>query len=472
MCRVAGVYGHRYAASMVRTLLFAQQHGGQDSCGIGVPGQPLVRALDLVDEAFPDIQLSRKMPGRHAVGHVRYATQGSISIVNAAPFVRETTFGTISLSHNGHVINYNEVHAFLAKKGIGFDGTNDGELMLNLIVWKAEQNDHDIVGAIRYAMKKVRGAFSIVLMAPDGMYAFRDRFGVRPLVLGKKREAFFIASETCALDKCGARYVREIKSGEIVRITKRGLESFNGFQCNGCRHCIFCPIYFAFPSSIVFDVPVWEFQDRMGARMATLFKPTFDQIVDKWGRDKVVISPVPDTSRESTLSFCRKLGTMDLYDEVIIRSHFAGRTFMAPLQLIRDLKVKLKFSFIKKKIKGKVVVLLDDSIVRGSTLRKMVEILKKLGALAVYVVIYSPQIKGPCNLGIDTPTLEELIAVRKGGPDKVARHLTADFLLHCSVQDLKDIVMSFGLNPEDFCYACFDRNYPFESPIDLLEPPT
>lgn len=467
MCRVAGVYGYRFAASMVRTLLFAQQHGGQESCGICVSDFPIKKGLGLVTEIFPDSQVSQLLPGKYAIGHDRYATQGSVTLDNAAPFECTTSFGTVFQAHNGHVINYWELRKFLARKGIGFNGTNDGELILKLIVWKAEQNGHNLVEAIRYAIKKVRGAFSIVLMAPDGMYAFRDRYGYRPLVIGKKRKAYFIVSETCALDKCGARYLREVKPGEIIRISKPGLESFVGFQPNRCASCIFEPIYFAFPSSIVFGMPVWEFQGRMGMRMAELFRPKFEELLKQYHRDQIVISPIPDTAMSATRAFCRELGAEDLYDEVIIRSHYAGRTFINAEQLVRDLKVKLKFSFIKKKIRGKVVIILDDSIVRGSTLRKIVGILKKLGALAVYVVIYSPQITGSCFMGIDTPTRKELVANAKGEPDKVARFLKADYLLHCRVADLRSVVCSFGKDPNDFCYACFNRRYALRVPKEV-----
>lgn len=467
MCRVAGVFNHRFAASYVRMGLFSLQHGGQDSCGIGVPGLPVVKGLGLVDNVFPDTKVSRYLPGRSAIGQDRYATQGSIDIENAAPFEHLTSFGRYILSHNGHIMKdrYNKLRDFLVKKGMRFLGSNDGELMLNLIVYRVEQNGGDVIDAIQYAMKKVERTFSVILLTPDAMYAFRDRYGYRPLVLGKKKRAHFVASETCALDKCGARYVREVNPGEIVRISKADIISFIGRKCNGCQKCIFELIYFAFPSSTVFGIDVWEFQRSMGARMGTLFAPTFAELVRQYGRDKVIICPVPDTARVATLQFCRKLGATELYDECLIRSHFTGRTFMSPEQVMRDLKVKLKFSFIKKLVQGKVVVILDDSIVRGSTLREMIRILKeKCGALAVHVVIYSPQIIGSCHMGIDTPTIIELIANRKGDAAKVAKYLGADGLLHCRVQDLRDVIASFDQNPSGFCYSCFTGRYRFRIP--------
>jgi len=462
MSRIAAVFGHRFASTVTRDMIFALQHGGEDGCGIAVPGKRPVRKIGLVSDAFPGISFEDLSPARRGIGYTWNATRGmKKSVENVAPFVRDASFGTFYLAFDGNIINHREIRDFLIRKGIGLNGTNHGELILKLIMWKAEQKKGDLMEAVRYAMRKMIGAFSVVMLGPDCLYAFRDRKGVRPLMLGKKKRTYFVASETCALDKCGARTIREIGAGEIARISRKGVESLKGVLSLDRKSCIFCPTYTAFPTSKVFGILVHEFRTRMGSRMGDNFKDQFQQLIERYGRENIVISPVPDTGTIATMGFARGLEAMDLYEEVIFRSRYAGRTFINITQAIRDYKVKMKFSFIKKLIKGKVIIIVDDSIVRGSVTRGIVRILKKLGAIAVYVVIYSPQIFGLCNLGVDTPTDGELVANRKEGIDGVADYLGADGLLHCTVDDQKSVVTDMGLDPGQFCYACFDGKYPY-----------
>lgn len=464
-CGIFAVFGHRFAANMAFFGLHALQHRGQEACGICTP-EDLVKGMGLVTDVFPDEKSSRQLKGSMAIAHNRYSTQGKNILANAAPFERSTSFGKIAVVHNGHIINYDEARSFLERKGLGFNSFNDGELHLQMIAYALERNGGDYIKAIRYLKKKLKGAFSIILMTPNELYAYRDDFGFRPLALGKKNKAYFLASETCALDICGARYIRDIEPGEIMRINKKGIESFKDGKTNHFTFCIFELIYFAHPNSKVFGISVWKFRKLMGQQMAHLYISDLrlQKLLEQQTREDIIICPIPDTAIQPAQAFCQKLGLSDRLEFALTRSHYVGRTFIQPEQIIRDLGVRLKFAPIRELINGKIVVLIDDSIVRGSTSRKIVRMLKRAGARMVILIIYSPQIIGPCHMGIDTPDYYELIANTKGDPQKVAKYLTADYLLHCQIPDLKEVIAQCGKSPENFCYACFSRKYPFPVP--------
>lgn len=464
-CGIFGVYGHRFAANMAFFGLHAQQHRGQEACGICTP-ENIIKGMGLVTEVFRDEKSSRQLRGRMAIAHNRYSTQGTNILVNAAPFERITSSGKIAVVHNGHIINYNESRSFLERKGLGFNSFNDGELHLQMIAYASERNGGDYIKAIRYLKKKLKGAFSIILMTPDGLIAYRDSFGFRPLAMGKKNNSYFLASETCGLDICGARYIRDIEPGEIIKINKKGIQSFKDDEANHYAFCIFELIYFAHPNSKVFGIPVWKFRKLMGQRMAHLFISDLklQRILEQNARENIIVCPIPDTAIHTTQAFCQKLELSERLEFALTRSHYVGRTFIQPEQIIRDLGVKLKFSPIREMIDEKIVIVIDDSIVRGSTSRKIVRMLKKAGAKMIILIIYSPQIKGPCHMGIDTPDYNELIANTIGCPQKVARYLTVDYLLHCKVFDLNEIIIQCGQNPKNFCCACFNRRYVFHVP--------
>ncbi|MGC9337310.1 MAG: amidophosphoribosyltransferase [Candidatus Cloacimonadia bacterium] len=456
MCGIIGVNPsggiQRYDAGQCAVLgLFAIQHRGQESCGVALSdGNKIIlrKEMGLVKEVFPDNE-AQKLDGKLAIGHVRYPTKGKSDIKNAQPHVLTTLHGPcFALASNGDIVNYKNLREELEKEGVFFESDNDGELILKYIgFWHITKN-YSIIGAIKRVMANFQASYSSLLLTKDRIYAFRDPFGNRPLVIGKTDEGTFVfASETCSLDILDAHFIREVRPGEIVWVQDGQLQSHqeNPDMYRLHHHnaqCVFEMIYFSRPDSIVFGHKVYDFRERIGSKLAEneTIKPD-------------IVIPVPDSSNFIGLGYAKKLGVE--FDLGLIRNHYIGRTFIKPAQTFRDEGVRQKFNVLPEYLNDKIVTLVDDSIVRGTTLKKIVRLLKKNGAKEVHVRIGSPMIKYSCYYGIDTPTREELIASQKSIED-IRAFLDADSLRYLTLEELKNIVTQ----NEEFCYACFDGIYP------------
>jgi amidophosphoribosyltransferase len=456
MCGIIGVSPReemqQYNAGQCAVLgLFAIQHRGQESCGVAVSdGNKIIlrKQMGLVKEVFPDNE-AQALDGKLAIGHVRYPTQGKSDIKNAQPHVLTTLHGpSFALASNGNIINYKELRVELEKEGVFFESKNDGELILKYIgFWHITKN-YSIIDSIKRVMANFQGSYSSLLLTKDRMYAFRDPFGNRPLVIGKTDDNIFVfASETCSLDILDAHFIREVKPGEIVWVQGSQMQShqenpdtYRLYPHNA--QCVFEMIYFSRPDTIVFGHKVYDFREKIGSKLAE----------NETIKSDIVI-PVPDSSNFIGLGYAKKLGAE--FDLGLVRNHYIGRTFIRPTQTFRDEGVRQKFNVLPGYLNGKIVTLVDDSIVRGTTLKKLVRMLKQSGARQVHVRIGSPMIKYSCYYGIDTPTREELLANQRSVED-IRAFLDADSLRYLTLDELKDIVTQ----NEEFCYACFDGIYP------------
>ncbi|MBN2018060.1 MAG: amidophosphoribosyltransferase [Candidatus Cloacimonetes bacterium] len=455
MCGIIGVYKKDTKSSNASQLavlgLFAEQHRGQESCGIAYHNGfkiQLMKKMGLVKEVFNDVTL-KSMNSHIALGHVRYPTKGSSNIGNAQPHILRNLSGPkFALASNGDIVNYKTLRSQLESKDVYFESDNDGELILKYIAYYHEREGLSVVDSITRVMENFEGSYSTILMVKDELYAFRDPFGNRPLILGELDDkTFVLASESCCLDIIGMNFVKEVSPAEIIHIDKKGLQSIkqdpHQFRSNEHEaHCVFELIYFSRPDSIVYDHTVYSFREHIGEKLAE----KEDIITD-------VVMPVPDSSNFIALGYAKKLG-MD-FNFGLIRNHYVGRTFIAPEQTIRDENVSQKFNPLPGFLKGKKVTLIDDSIVRGTTLKKIVSMVRKHGAKEVHVRIGSPMVKYPCYYGIDTPTYEELIANQKS-VDDIAKYLHADSLRYLTVAELQGLVK----DRKNFCFACFDGDYP------------
>ncbi len=457
MCGIAGYFSRNgsWASAQVMLALYAQQHRGQESCGIAsTRGTHLVahKAMGYVKEAFPEEKL-KAVSGTASIGHVRYPTRGSSALENTQPYIIETLSGPIyAIASNGDIVNYDEIADELRVKGVHFASNNDGELLGRFIVYYHEREGMEITDAIRLLMKRIKGAYSAVFLAKENLYAFRDLMGFRPMMLGKVGDDIAITSESCAIDILRADETREVNPGEIIVVTPKN-EYFLQYNdkplladANGKhqvrRHCIFEMIYFARPDSCQFDEYVYGVRNRIGARLASY---------DDFEADVVV--PVPDSANFIALGYANAKRIP--FDMGLIRNHYVGRTFIKPDQYVRDESVRQKFNPLRDFFAGKRVVVIDDSIVRGTTIRKLVRMIKGAGATEVHLRIGSPPVKYSCYYGIDTPTREELIANRMDD-DEICEYICADSLKYLDRADLASCVA----RPEDFCFACFDGNYP------------
>ncbi len=454
MCGISGYFSRstQPAASQVMLALYAQQHRGQESCGIAVSDGKKLRLhkeMGYVKEAF-SIQTLEKLSGFAAIGHVRYPTRGASAICNTQPYLIETLSGPIyAIASNGDIVNYDEIANELRVKGVHFSSKNDGELLGRFIVYHHEREGMEIVDAIKLLMKRIKGAYSSVFLTREALYAFRDIQGFRPMMFGRVGDDIAIASESCALDILRAREMREMKPGEIEVITRRSERSIDteqqpllGNTPPRLRHCVFELIYFARPDSTQFDEYVYDVRHKIGAKLAEH---------DDFEADVVV--PVPDSANFIAMGYANaKNLPMHL---ALIRNHYVGRTFIRPDQYTRDESVRQKFNPLKDFFTGKRVVLVDDSMVRGTTIRKLVRMVKGAGAAEVHLRIGSPPVRYSCYYGIDTPTRGELIANRMSIED-IRTYLDADSLKYLTIEDLQTCVH----DSSHFCYACFDGNYP------------
>ena len=434
--------------------LYAEQHRGQESCGIAVSngrGLCIHKAMGYVREVFTD-KILETLSGFAALGHVRYPTRGSSSLLNAQPYLIETLRGPIyAIASNGDVVNYDEVAMELRQKGVHFTSNNDGELLGRFIVYHHEALGLEIPEAIGLLMRRIRGAYSALFLTPQYLYVFRDRHGFRPLLLGQVGEDVAVASESCALDILRADTIREVEPGEILAVSRHGLHSTgtqpslledDGEVAPPTHHCIFELIYFARPDSFQFGEYVYEVRQRIGARLASYD----DQPVD-------VVVPVPDSANFIALGYAAARRVP--FNFGLIRNHYVGRTFIRPDQYMRDESVRTKFNPLKDFFCGKRVVIVDDSIVRGTTIRKIVRMIKAAGAREVHLRIGCPPVRFSCYYGIDTPTREELIA-NNMSLEEICTYTEADSLKFLKLEDLRACVAE----ADRFCFACLDGKYP------------
>ncbi|HKD20126.1 MAG TPA: amidophosphoribosyltransferase [Thermoanaerobaculia bacterium] len=442
-CGIFGVSDSEDAANLAYLGLYALQHRGQESAGIAsLDGGEIhvEREMGYVADVFDEARLSR-LPGRTAIGHVRYSTAGASLLANAQPIVFATGRGPLGLAHNGNLVNAREIRASLEAKGALFTTTSDSEVILHLI---ARSGSPTLSGAIAEALLEVRGAYSLVILSREGIFAARDPNGIRPLSLGLREGSPVVASETCAFDLIGARYVRDVEPGEIVQLSREGFTSHR-FAFPISTPCVFEHVYFARPDSTVFGRSVAASRQGFGRRLAREHPAEADVVV-----------PVPDSGMYAALGFAEESGIP--FALGLVRNHYVGRTFIEPKQAIRHFGVKVKLNPVKEVVEGKRVVLVDDSIVRGTTSRKIVKMIREAGAREVHVRISSPPTMKTCHYGIDTPTTSELIAANQS-VDEIRRFIDADSLGYLSVEGMLD---AFGRPQQATCTACFTGIYPVE----------
>jgi amidophosphoribosyltransferase len=454
MCGIFGIFGHEEAANLTYLGLHALQHRGQESAGIvASDGQKLRahREMGLVGEAFSAEKLA-KLPGRAAIGQVRYSTAGASQLENAQPFMVGYAGGELAIAHNGNLVNAERLRRDLEGKGAIFQSTSDTEAIIHLIAHsRAGSLEHRIADALRQA----QGAYSLLFLSEKQLIAARDSYGFRPLMLGRLKNAYVLASETTALDLIDAELIREIEPGELVVIDEGGLRSSHPFPPTRLGRCIFEHVYFAKPDSVLFGSSVYEVRKKLGMQLAREHPAKAD-----------LVTAVPDSGVPAAIGYAQVSGIP--YDVGLIRSHYVGRTFIEPQQSIRHFGVKLKLSAVQSVLKGKRVVVVDDSIVRGTTSRKIVKMIKAAGASEVHLRISSPPTRWPCYYGIDTPSRNELIA-SSHSVEEIARYVTADSLGYLSMEGLGEAVQDKSAST--FCNACFSGNYLTEtfSPPERLE---
>jgi len=442
-CGVFGVHGHPEASKITYLGLYALQHRGQESTGIvSVEGgeHRVHRAMGLVADTFNEQSLAR-LPGRHAIGHVRYSTAGGSQMRNAQPFCATTDEGPVSIAHNGNLVNAPAIRRELEGRGAIFSTTADSEVIVQLL---ARSRERSIEERLIDALSRVKGAFSIVVQTADQLIAARDPNGFRPLSLGRLDGAWIVASETCALDLIGATFERDIDPGEVVVIRRGRLRRLRPFHTPPREtFCIFEYIYFARPDSNLNGHNVYRFRKELGRVLAREHPVAADLVV-----------PVLDSGNTAALGYAEESGVP--YEQAMIRNHYVRRTFIEPAQSIRHFGVKVKHNAVSEMLAGKRVVLVDDSIVRGTTLIKLVTMLRNAGAVEVHLRISSPPTVGPCHYGIDTPTQEELIAHRHS-PEEICRIIGADSLGYLSLEGLRRCGETLKIGT---CDACFSNEYP------------
>ena len=451
-CGVFGVHGHAEAAHITYLGLYALQHRGQESAGIvsvSAHEQHVHRGMGLVADVFNE-EILKRLPGRHAIGHVRYSTAGGSFARNAQPFYASTDAGPVAIAHNGNLVNALAIRRELERRGAIFSTTADSEVIVQLL---ARSREHTPEERLIDALSRVKGAFSLLTLTNDALIAARDPSGFRPLSLGRLDGAWVAASETCALDLIGATFERDVEPGEMVVIRRGRLRTLRPFK-NAAREsfCIFEYIYFARPDSNLNGENVYAYRKELGRVLAREHPVSADLVV-----------PVLDSGNTAALGFAEESGIP--YEQAMIRNHYVRRTFIEPAQAIRHFGVKVKHNAVKSMLEGKRVVLVDDSIVRGTTLVKLVSLLRNAGAREVHLRISSPPTIGPCYYGIDTPTREELIA-HQHTPEEIRVIIGADSLGYLSLEGLRATARRLK---RGFCDACFSDEYPV--PIEDAQVP-
>ena len=451
-CGVFGIFGHPEAANLAYLGLYALQHRGQEGAGItSAEGKLLFteKGKGLVSEIFTEKRL-RRLPGDTAIGHNRYSTAGNNSIKNVQPIVAKTSIGQIAIAHNGNLVNAEELRAELEDEGAIFQSNSDSEVIIHLM---ARSRAGDFHAKAADALRTVSGAFSLMLLTEGEMIAVRDPYGVRPMCLGRVDGAYVVASETCALDLIGAKYIRDVEPGEMVIITAHGLRSVKALHSRRRAFCVFEFIYFARPDSRIFG----------GNGVNEIRKEFGRQLAREAGVEADIVIPVPDSGVPAALGYAEQSGIP--FDFGLIRNHYVGRTFIEPKQSIRHFGVKIKLNPVRDLLEGKRVVVVDDSIVRGTTSKKIVKMIREGGgAKEVHMRISSPPCTGPCFYGIDTPTRGELIG-NTHSVEEIKKFIDADSLNYLMLDGIRAIVP----NPEDYCSACFDNNYPIHFPGEHMQ---
>jgi amidophosphoribosyltransferase len=443
MCGVFGIHGHDEAANIAYLGLHALQHRGQESAGLVASDDGKLRrhvAMGLVSDAFNRDVLAT-LPGSTAIGHVRYSTAGSSELRNAQPFLFEYSGGTISIAHNGNLVNANELRVELEASGSIFQTSSDTEVIVHLM---AKAREPDVLGKLTSALKRVRGAYSLVLQTDGKMIGVRDPNGFRPLVLGRLKDAYVLSSETSSFDLIEADLLREIEPGEIVVIEKGGMTSHKLPDTTDRTFCVFEHVYFARPDSLMNGKSVYRAREKMGMRLAQEAPVEAD-----------VVIPVPDSGVPAAIGYSKQSGIP--FEMGLIRSHYVGRTFIEPQDSIRHFGVRLKLSPVRSIVDGKRVVVVDDSLVRGTTSRKIVKMLRAAGAKEVHLRISAPPTTHPCFYGIDTPTRSELVAASHS-VEEINRYVTSDSLAYVSHEGMMQAVGSE--TGKGYCSACFTGNYP------------
>jgi amidophosphoribosyltransferase len=442
-CGLFGIFGHPEAAHLTYLGLYALQHRGQESAGIVASDGERLRVekgLGLVNDIFTDGRLEG-LAGDRAMGHVRYSTAGDTITANAQPIMIDCHRGPIALGHNGNLVNAVVLRQELEAAGSIFQSTSDTEVILHLYARSHRERLEDAIAA---SLSKVRGAFSLLFLTPQALVAARDPWGFRPLVVGRLEGATIICSETCALDLIDAEYVRDIEPGELVVVDRSGIRSFKPFPLESHRQCVFEHVYFARPDSIVFGRNVLTSRLVLGRQLA-IEAPA----------DADIVVPVPDSGMGAALGYSQESGVP--FQWGLIRNHYVGRTFIEPKQSIRSFGVKIKLNAVRSVLEGKRIVLIDDSIVRGTTSRKIVGMVRGAGAREVHMRVSSPPTTGPCYYGIDTPLKSELIAAQHS-VEEIRRHIGADTLAYLSHEGLLKAVNDPA--GERHCTACFSGRYP------------
>ena len=445
-CGVFGVYGHPEAANLAYLGLYALQHRGQESAGIvSSNGKALIahRGMGLVADIF-NTDIIGRLEGTSAIGHNRYSTTGSTSIKNCQPLVVEYKRGGLAVGHNGNLVNFDELRERLEANGSIFQSSSDSEVIIHLI---ASSHAPTLVTQVSEALAQLRGAYSLVLLTESCLIAVRDPHGFRPLVLGNLNGASIVASETCALDLVRAEYIREVDPGEMLVIDENGVRSIKPFAPAPPKRCVFEYVYFARPDSLLYGRNVYQVRKTQGRALARECPAEADIVV-----------PVPDAGNAAALGFAEESGLP--FEMGLVRSHYVGRTFIEPRQSIRHFGVKIKFNPVAELLRNKRIVLIEDSIVRGTTLRKVIPMLREAGAREVHMRIAAPPTTHSCFYGIDTPTREELLA-SSHSVEEIRRYIGADSLGYLSWEGLYSFINS---GREEFCDACFTGNYPVEIP--------
>lgn len=474
-CGIFGIYGHPEAAVMAYYGLHALQHRGQEASGIVtsefLPEKQKTRFnshrnTGLVTDVFRDEKLLKSvLRGNAAIGHNRYSTTGAAeNKANIQPFIVNYRAGNLALGHNGNLTNFNSLRDQLQADGTIFQSTSDSEIILHLA---ARSRHTDQVLQVKDALDLVEGAYSLVILTDDALIAARDPHGFRPLAFGRLGDAFVVASETCAFDVLGAEYIRDVAPGEILVIDQKAIESgrtrslWNSRKSVQAHHCIFEYVYFSRPDSRIFGENVDKVRRKLGKLLAEE-----SPVKGNGEDDKVVVISVPDSSNTATLGFVHESERQGINARLeigLIRSHYVGRTFIQPDQHSREIKVKTKFNTVKGVLKDKKVVIVDDSIVRGTTSKQLVKLIREAGPKEIHFRITSPPIKHPCYYGMDFPSREELIATRlQGDLEEIRKELGVDSIAYLSLEKLLEAAPKE--NGRHYCTACFSGSYPV--PID------
>lgn len=440
-CGVFGIYGHPEAARLTYLGLYALQHRGQESCGIVASDGTelrLERAMGHVSDAFNQSHLDR-LKGSSAIGHVRYSTAGEVSILEAQPFLVTCQHGQISVCHNGNLPFAREVRLNLEREGAIFSSTSDTEVVLHGVA----RSRKTVREAIPEVLCETEGAFSMLFLTPNELIAIRDSRGFRPLALGRLGDAWVLASETCAFDLIDARYVRDVEPGEMIVIDEDGLRSSHPLPKRQHSMCLFEHVYFARPDSLIFGKSINESRHRMGRQLA-IEQPA----------DADVVVPVPDSGLAAAIGYAAESGLSFRFG--LVRNHYVGRTFIEPRQSIRSFGVRIKLNPVRELIAGKRVVLIDDSIVRGTTSKKIVGMVREAGAKEIHMRISCPPTISPCYYGVDTPNKSELIAAQMS-VEEIRQFIEADSLGYLS---LDGMIEATGMEPSSACVACWNGKYP------------